>query len=213
MAPSPVNEIASPQEAENSDVVELSNGNRTFCTPQFPEGQNASNINPSVLKPGNPNFEYQNSNVEISKIPNSAITNNVINGAQTRKELFLSDNVPRELNVGNQNVSSENYLLNKPVNGYHNTLQNPHHPDNFASNNPATLNGYSRDFPPPKFPGEHFPRVKNSEVLNGRVNGCHETNLGLRKTNLGNSTTEQERIFNRSEAKRSARLFIQVYEW
>ncbi len=203
MAPSPVNEIASPQEAENSDVVELSNGNRTFCTPQFPEGQNASNINPSVLKPGNPNFEYQNSNVEISKIPNSAITNNVINGAQTRKELFLSDNVPRELNVGNQNVSSENYLLNKPVNGYHNALQNPHHPDNFASNNPATLNGYSRDFPPSKFPGENFPRVQNSEVLNGRVNGCHETNLGLRKTNLGNSTTEQERIFNQTEVKQS----------
>ncbi|CAB4005227.1 Methylcytosine dioxygenase TET2 [Paramuricea clavata] len=196
MAPSPLKEVASSQGAENSDFVELFNGNRTFCTPQFSEGQNAGNINPRVPNPVLvSNFEYRNSNADMSKVPNSGITNNV--SGELRKELFPGDNVPRGL---------ENDLLNKPVNGYHNALQKPQHSSDFAPNYSITSNGYNRDFLRPKFPGDIYPRVQNSEVLNGRVNGYHdlqETNPGLREGNPGNSAQDQERILNGSHVKQT----------
>ena len=202
MAPVPLKEHMSPLVAENSDDVDLVDSNRTFYTPQYCEGQNAGIMNsritnPENLNPGVVSFGYRNSGAEISKIPNSVVTNNVVKDGQTRQELFPGAEVSKGASHGEQSIrnNEQNGLLNKPVNGYHNLFHNPNLP-------PANI---AR----PKFHVDLFPKVQNSEMLNGRVNGCHdirETNPSLRETNP--ESGGPERMLNNIVKQRDAHAFL-----
>ena len=236
IAPSPVKEIASPQVAEHSDIPDL------FCAQQFPEASNTGNINPGVHNPLDrdsdtkapgvqnsesrnsavSNFGHQNLNVEMSKLPNSVYTNNVMNSAQRQKEHFAGDNVHVRENSGNQNASNDlrNSLVNKPTNGYHNALQKQHHSGEFATSNSIASNSYSQEFLKAHLPGYLFPTVQKPGVSSDRVNGyrdVRETTLGIGEANPVASRTYpvvgemnvrnifpgQDRILNSTQAKHS----------